>query len=160
MASDGTFGFDELLSILDKKRFKAAAAVSFRKANNRIGLVFVRDARKLITVDKIYLPNSPATIALKGSSTPLIDTGDLVGAITYEVKSPFLVRLGVNSPKLSSGRYLYEVLHNGATIRRGGSVWIIPARPFLSTVWEDPDFTKEVARHYLTALAEALGESL
>lgn len=31
-------------------------------------------------------PNSPVTIALKGSSNPLIDTGDMRQAVTYEVK--------------------------------------------------------------------------
>lgn len=31
-------------------------------------------------------PNAPATIEAKGSSRPLVDTGQLVGAITYEVR--------------------------------------------------------------------------
>lgn len=31
-------------------------------------------------------PNAPATIAAKGSSTPLIDKGQLIGAIWYSVK--------------------------------------------------------------------------
>lgn len=30
-------------------------------------------------------PNSPTTVALKGSSNPLIDTGEMRGAVTYEV---------------------------------------------------------------------------
>lgn len=30
-------------------------------------------------------PNSPVTIALKGSSKPLIDTGEMRGAVTYKV---------------------------------------------------------------------------
>lgn len=30
-------------------------------------------------------PNSPITIALKGSSKPLIDTGEMRGAVTYKV---------------------------------------------------------------------------
>lgn len=36
--------------------------------------------------DGIPPPNAPATIARKGSSTPLIDTGQLLGAITYAVE--------------------------------------------------------------------------
>lgn len=31
-------------------------------------------------------PNSPVTVALKGSSNPLIDSGAMRGAVTYEVK--------------------------------------------------------------------------
>lgn len=31
------------------------------------------------------VPNAPSTIARKGSSSPLIDTGRMVGAVTYEV---------------------------------------------------------------------------
>jgi hypothetical protein len=30
-------------------------------------------------------PNSPVTVALKGSSKPLIDSGELRGAVTYKV---------------------------------------------------------------------------
>jgi hypothetical protein len=30
-------------------------------------------------------PNSPVTIALKGSSKPLIDTGEMRGAVTWKV---------------------------------------------------------------------------
>lgn len=31
------------------------------------------------------VPNSPKTIAIKGSTSPLIDTGRLVGSVSYEV---------------------------------------------------------------------------
>jgi hypothetical protein len=30
-------------------------------------------------------PNSPVTVALKGSSKPLIDSGEMRGAVTYKV---------------------------------------------------------------------------
>lgn len=36
--------------------------------------------------DGDFVPNSPATIKKKGSSKPLIDTGQLVGSITYVVE--------------------------------------------------------------------------
>lgn len=32
-------------------------------------------------------PNSPVTIALKGSSKPLIDTGEMRGSVTYKVET-------------------------------------------------------------------------
>lgn len=31
-------------------------------------------------------PNSPLTISLKGSSNPLIDTGEMVGSVTFQVE--------------------------------------------------------------------------
>lgn len=32
-------------------------------------------------------PNSPVTVALKGSSNPLVDTGEMVGAVTFKVET-------------------------------------------------------------------------
>ena len=32
-------------------------------------------------------PNSPVTVALKGSSKPLVDTGEMMGAVTYKVET-------------------------------------------------------------------------
>ena len=32
------------------------------------------------------VPNSPKTIAIKGSTSPLIDTGRMVGSVSYEVE--------------------------------------------------------------------------
>lgn len=151
---DGTFGFDQLDAMLGgdptfARRFESA----FTKANRQIGTKFVRDARVQITRTKPFAANAPATIAAKKSTTPLVDHGDLVGSLNYDVKGPDLVRMGINSPRLASGRYLYEVLHNGATVRRGAGVWILPARPFLSTVWENPKFLEFIEDRFKRALA-------
>ena len=45
-----------------------------------------RDAVKKYIVDGIPPPNSPETVARKGSSTPLIDKGSMLNSITYEVR--------------------------------------------------------------------------
>jgi len=46
-----------------------------------------RDACKKYITDGTHLaPNAPSTIAKKGSSVPLIDTGALLNSITYEVR--------------------------------------------------------------------------
>ena len=45
-----------------------------------------RDAVKNYIRQGIPPPNSPATVARKGSSTPLIDTGSMLNSITYEVR--------------------------------------------------------------------------
>ena len=147
-----TFGFDQLDAMLDSQLFVQNMKQIFPRAHARIGTKFVGDARKAIIVDKIYKPNALSTIVRKGSSTPLVDKGDLVGSLTYDVKDHLVVELGINSPRLSSGRFLYEVLHNGATIKRGGSTWTIPGRPFLTTVWESDDFVAFIEATYGEAL--------
>ena len=53
---------------------------------NKAGMVG-RDACKKYITDGTHLaPNAPSTIAKKGSSVPLIDTGALLNSITYEVR--------------------------------------------------------------------------
>ncbi len=51
----------------------------------RFGVLAVGQIQKRI-VAGIEPPLAPATIKRKGSSTPLVDTGQLKSAITYEVK--------------------------------------------------------------------------
>lgn len=60
---------------------KQTAAVAY----DRIGADVVGMVQKRIA-DGIAPGNDPATIAKKGSSTPLIDSGQLRSAITHEVK--------------------------------------------------------------------------
>lgn len=53
---------------------------------NAIGLAMATDMKKRITTGAgIPPPNAPSTIAAKGSSRPLVDTGQLVGSITHAV---------------------------------------------------------------------------
>jgi hypothetical protein len=51
----------------------------------RLGLKAVADIREWVTAGRATPPNSPKTIARKGSSTPLIDTGELVGSLQHRV---------------------------------------------------------------------------
>lgn len=53
---------------------------------NRLGLKMQTDIQMRISAGDITPPLDPKTIARKGSSTPLIDTGQLRSSITYEVK--------------------------------------------------------------------------
>lgn len=62
-----------------------AGRVSSRTALGVLGEEAVSDIRRKMT-DGIPPPNAPATVAKKGSSTPLIDTGQLRQAINYEVR--------------------------------------------------------------------------
>jgi hypothetical protein len=54
------------------------------RALNLLGLEHVADIKRTIA-DGIPPPNAPATIARKGSSTPLVDTGQLLNSVTYAV---------------------------------------------------------------------------
>lgn len=49
---------------------------------SKLGILMVQDIRKTIDAGN-FAPLSPATIAKKGNSKPLVDTGDMYGAITH-----------------------------------------------------------------------------
>lgn len=68
--------------LTNRKLGKPGAAAA--KAAEIIG-VFVQAAVQKKIVDLREPPNAPSTIAKKGSSNPLIDTGQLRQAITYTV---------------------------------------------------------------------------
>lgn len=55
-----------------------------QQALGRMGL-FIQGAIQQEIVDLRTPPNAPSTIAAKGSSNPLIDTGQLKNSVTYEV---------------------------------------------------------------------------
>jgi len=70
-----------------EKYTKALGSISDRVARGgdpdqllgQLGLLGVADVRRWVTSGKATPQNTPATIARKGSSTPLIDSGALVG---------------------------------------------------------------------------------
>ena len=51
---------------------------------HKLGLMAVADV-KLSIASNTPPPNAPATVQRKGSSRTLIDTGDMLGAVTYEL---------------------------------------------------------------------------
>lgn len=57
-----------------------------RRAYELLGQWGAAAIKKTITTGEgVPPPNSPRTIALKGSERPLVDTGRMLGAISYEV---------------------------------------------------------------------------
>ena len=50
---------------------------------SKLGLLMVQDIRKTIDAGN-FAPLSPVTVAKKGSSKPLVDTGDMYGEITHK----------------------------------------------------------------------------
>jgi hypothetical protein len=62
-----------------------SGGLTWAKAAELIGQKHAAGMQKYIADGKVSPPLSPITIAKKGSSTPLIDTGQLRSAITYTV---------------------------------------------------------------------------
>ncbi len=65
-------------------RLVVSGELELEDALDQLGLKFVGEIQKRIK-EGIDPPNSAGTIARKGSSTPLIDTGQLWSAIRHEV---------------------------------------------------------------------------
>ena len=188
-----------------RHKFKDRLAEELETAHRQAGELFVRKAR-LNVARKAgrFAPNAPLTKALKGSDVPLVDRGSagLLGAITYNVVGPERVEFGAHSPKTKKGRLVYEILHNGATLKvtpkalrylhaklreransplgrgasekrqhrgwiddalaglrasRGGTAkrWIIPPRPFLAKVYDDPSWIEAIEERYAAAVERA-----
>jgi len=55
-------------------------------ALDRVGMVVAADVKRAI-VELDDPPNAPATIAMKGSANPLIDSGRMVNSISHEVRT-------------------------------------------------------------------------
>lgn len=114
---DGTFGFDEVRRALNGPRVAKGLRKHLKRGLNVVGEMFITAATDVIQSEKPFAENSPVTIALKSSSTPLVSSGDrILDALAFKVVRFTKIRMGVQSEKLGSGRFLAEVLHNGATI--------------------------------------------
>lgn len=62
-----------------------AQKLTVAQVMSQLGLFYQDKIRNTIRASKSWaIPNAPATIRKKGSSTPLIDTGAMVGAVDYE----------------------------------------------------------------------------
>lgn len=77
---------DELKGMqLKLAKLLLADKIDVDRAFNTLGAWAVSAIKTTITQGKVEPPLKPATIARKGSSKPLIDTGQLVNSITWEV---------------------------------------------------------------------------
>jgi phage gpG-like protein len=59
--------------------------MTFDQAREKLGVVAVGEVKREFTVGK-FVPLKPATIKRKGSSRPLIDSGQLRQSITYQLE--------------------------------------------------------------------------
>ena len=111
-----TGAWDSFENALDGRAFQKRLDQEMLRAHERIGREYVRTARRAI-LSSAYESNSPLTVALKGSTRPLIGrTGSLLRAIGYEA-GPRQLNVGLDpskaGPKLTQ---LAVILHEGATI--------------------------------------------
>jgi len=116
-------GFEELQDILDPAKFTTRITRHVKRATSKNALVGVGMIKRAIDSGK-FASNKPMTSAIKGSSRPLVDSGQLKLAITKQVKTWYLANIGVIRSKTvtdAQGRSedvlsIAKVLHEGATI--------------------------------------------
>lgn len=114
-----TYGdWDKWMDVMDSKAFQARMARIMPQTMNRIGVMLVGAMRRSIRSGD-YAPNSALTKAMKGSSKPLVDRGDLMRALTYDAYGRgtgkgkaggygLYVGLRRRSPKANIGAALHE----------------------------------------------------
>lgn len=156
--------FDGLAERIEKEINKATAVNA---------MLVVKEIKRRIRA-KEYAPNSALTVALKGSSTPLIDNADLFRSIQAHLVSSYQQFVGVlRGTRSKDGGDLVniaQILHDGISIKMtpamrrwifaqlndagikgdkssgGGKAkksakpgWVvIPGRPFIKDVFDDP----------------------
>ena len=85
----------------------------------RLGLYIVRRIQQTIT-DLHWPPNAPSTIARKGSSNPLIDTGHMRQSVSWRI-TPQKDRLRSSSVRISPSGTSAIVTGGGGVTKRGPS---------------------------------------
>lgn len=148
----------------------AKIAAGMRQAAARVGSYGSSQIKKGIVSGapggQALAPLSPITIARKGSSKPLIDHGDLVGSITYQIVDENHVFIGVKKGKEVNIAAVHEygcmiavtpkmcayLHHQGIHLKASTQYIHIPARPYLRPVLNSDDFKAKVAQIYIKAI--------
>ena len=159
--------WNKLGEVLNSSRLKSELSA----ASAEVGNYGVSEIKKGIVSGKNFAPNHPYTIAKKGSSKPLIDKGDLLGSVTYDVFNQNSVFIGV---KKESGTANIAAVHefgctikvtpkmraylhyNGLHLKDSTQYVNIPARSFIRPVLEDMEFRRVIYNIYRFAVSEAL----
>jgi hypothetical protein len=160
----------------DPIRFKRQLGEEAVKGMQKVGRTSVRVARKKVK-GREYAENAPSTIKAKGSSMPLVNHGDLVGSIGFDVvqAGDVIMELGANkSVQGKKGRVnVAAVLHEGVkgvsrrhfgmvgptrgvSIDFSGSGWTIPPRPYLQNAVD----SQEVQDEFEKVVGEIVGEAV
>ena len=163
----------ELIGNWDKiaSLFNSSALNSFlHKAAERVGnegrSMVIQGIKSGAPGGMPFKPLSPVTIANKGSSKPLINHGDLIGSVTYEVLDNNHVFIGVKKGQEANIAAVHEfgctirvtqkmrayLHHNGIHLKTSTQYIHIPARPFLRPVLLGDEFKNVITNVYLEAL--------
>lgn len=150
----------------------------FEALPRRLATMVARHIKTEATSSKLA-PNSVATIILKGSSTPLIDTGSLLESIIVRKEAPFTYYGGINPsaknqrgvsqsvvalkqnmgyiiPVTDSIRKLF--IEHGMTVSPNTQFFVVPARPFLTEAFRKADIELEKERaHTGLKITRSLG---
>lgn len=164
--SELTGDWGKLEDILNPSRIVSG----IKQAAARVGNFGASMVKKGITSGapggQTFKPDSSLTAERKGSTKPLIDKGDLVGSVTYQVIDGNHVFIGVNKGKEVNIAAVHEFgctievtpkmrayLHyQGIHLKASTKYISIPPRPFLRPVMQSKDFKDGVAEIYIKAL--------
>jgi len=167
--SNLTGDWNKLANMLNPSRLKNSLRKCAAKAGNYGASEVKKGIRGGAPGGQSFAPLSPVTIINKGSSKPLIDHGDLIGSVTYEVfNDNSSVFIGVKKGKEVNIAAVHEYgctigvtskmrayLHyHGIHLKKTTAYIHIPARPFLSPVFQSVEFQKMISKIYLNALRE------
>jgi hypothetical protein len=118
-------GFKEAIARIGPRVFRRRLKKNLRVASKRVGLMAEREIKEGINSGRLKA-NAPLTEAIKGSSRPLVNTGQLVRSVTSKVGSFDEVFVGVlrsrairdpNTGKVRDVKEIAAILHQGAVIR-------------------------------------------
>ena len=158
--------WNRLETILNPSRI----AAGIHQAAARVGNYGASQVKKGIVsgapAGQTFTPDSALTVARKGSSKPLIDKGDLVGSVTYQVIDSNNVFIGVKKGKEVNIAAVHEfgctiavtpkmrayLHHQGVHLRASTQYIHIPPRPFLRPVLLGSEFKGKVAKIYIQAI--------
>ena len=158
--------WSKVQSILNPAKLKA----KLKQCAAKVGNYGASQVKRGIQSGKNFAPLSSYTISQKGSSKPLINHGDLIGSVTYQVLNDAeQVFIGVKKGKEINIAAVHEFgttinvtpkmrayLHfNGLHLRKDTTHIYIPARPFLRPVLRSREFISTTGEIYVRALKEA-----
>lgn len=110
-------------------------------------------------VGKPFEPNSAVTVDLKGSSKPLIDTGDMMGSVGVRMIDSETATVGVLKETVSGVSIGW--LHEKGTNRAGrGNKVTIPPRPWITPVAESQMLQDKVREMAEQELKDLVGDLL
>jgi len=113
------------LRSLDPKAFERRLKIEIRKATLKNCLLVVREIRKAIQGGD-YAPNSMMQLAAKyPKSKPLVDSGDLFGAVTHLVINEFSAFVGIQ--RTAKGKDGEDLVNIAAALHDGFEQEVTPA---------------------------------